>query len=73
MKQIYRISWLDPTIHNTTKFNKPYKQYLTETISVGEVFKDKDCIVVISTKPTDDTEADGIVIHKSLIKKLTKL
>ena len=76
MKHIYQVLWNDPTIHNTTSFDKPYKKYLTETISVGEILQDKDCVVVISTRPTDDTDstdADGIVIPKSLIKSMDKV
>lgn len=76
MKNIFRITWLDPTTYTCEEVKSPFKNYFTETVSIGEVREcsdDPNIIVIISCENADDAERDFTVIHKSLVVKTEEL
>ena len=78
MKAIYRIEWTDPTVHSVEELKKPFKKFMTKTVSYGEIKTDGNYIAIISTPKTakditDDQTADFTIIHKSLLISKKKL
>ena len=68
--KIKRVWWYDITAKTWTIPKKPYKNYLAECCTIGEVIKDKDCVIVIYS--TDNKEDDKCfdVIPRSVVTRI---
>jgi len=71
-KGIYRVEWLDITNFTNRKIEKPYKQYLTNAWTIGEILEDKDTVLVVNSGG-DDNQVCGDAIPKNCVTKITKI
>jgi hypothetical protein len=75
---IYEVSWLDATGHSNVELSKflgkPYKRHLSKRKTLGiKIFKDKDCVLVVSDMTDDQENADVTVIPLNWLIKIRKI
>lgn len=70
---IYKVTWYDAqTELSVSRPTKPYKKYLAiKETSALEIYKDKDCVVLITERT--DNEVDRTIIPRKWIKKIEKI
>ena len=54
VRKMKKVWWWDITAQNQEKIYKPYKKYLTKSYTIGEVFEDKDVVIVKYGGDEDD-------------------
>ena len=75
---IYEITWLDATGHSNVELSKflrrPYKRHLSKRKTLGiKIYKDKDCILVVSDLTDDQEQGDITVIQRSWVTKIRRI
>jgi hypothetical protein len=75
---IYEVSWLDATGHSNIELSKflkpPYKRHLSKRKTLGiKIYKDKDCVIVVSDITDDQEQGDITVIPRHWLIKIRKI
>lgn len=69
---IYKVTWLDIQAHTSERLTKPYKEYLCESYTIGEVFKDNDTVIVVYGSNANGEKCFD-AIPKKCVKSITKI
>ena len=69
---IYKVTWLDIQAHTSEKLTKPYKDYLCESYTIGEIVREKDTVIVIYGGNSNGDKCFD-AIPKECVKKIEKI
>jgi len=68
MAKLKKVWWYDITAQSWEEPKKPYKNYLAKCFTIGEVLRDKDCIVVCYSEAGDDDKCFDVIPRSNVIK-----